>query len=327
MTRPTAPGVERDDLHLGHAHTLTVFTVRGARPGPTLATIGGIHGDEYEGPLTLSGLLRDIRPEELAGTWIVAPVANPVATAAGTRATPTDGLNLARCFPGDPDGSVTMRMAALIHQKVIAPADCVLDLHSGGTALDSAFFAGFVDAPGDIGARARAMAEAFGAPVVWRHAAPTAPGRTMSSAQDLGIPGVYVEATGGTAPDAETLGAYRCGVVRVLRHLGMLGDTATVADEAGPWAGTEPALQVEGSGDIDSSGPAPVSGLCTCHIRPLQRLAPDTVCFTITDLAGCVLQEARNAQPGIAIFCRRSRWVEQGETLFALARPSEGGSR
>lgn len=318
-------GMDRQDYPVAGRWALSVFAMVGSRPGPTLATIGGIHGDEYEGPLVLSGLLRDIDPQDLSGTWIVVPLANAAAAAAGTRCTPSDGRNLARCFPGDPEGEPTERVAALIHEKAIATADCVLDLHSGGTALESAFFAGYADAPNGVGERARAVAEAFGAPVIWRHEAPTAPGRTMSSAGELGIPGIYVETTGGPFPDTTTLAAYRRGVVRVMRHLGMLEDErlAVARTASAALAEIRQPLWVEGSGNIDTSGPAPVSGLCTCHVSPLQRLEPGTLCFTITDISGEVQREVRNRDAGVVMFCRRSRWVEEGETLLTLAREAD----
>lgn len=314
-------GTRRVDYPIGASgEVVSVFTVTGARTGPVLATIGAIHGDEYEGPLVLSGLLRDLDPARLAGTWIVVPAANIAAMAVGTRCTPSDGRNLARCFPGSDEGAFTEQLAALIHAQVIAQADCVLDLHSGGVAIEGAFFAGYSDGPNGVGARAQAIAEAFGAPVVWRHGHPGAPGRTMSSAADLGIPGVYVEATGGRFPDPGTLSAYRRGVVRVMAHLGMLEDESLAGTGGGAVPEIGPALHVEGSGDLDTSGPAPGSGLCTCHIAVMQRIEVGTLCFTISGLDGQMLHEVCNSTAGLVMFCRRSRWVEQGETLFALAQ-------
>ena len=149
-TMPTHPGqgIRRNDYPVdGNSRPLSVWTVTGARPGPVLAAIGGVHGDEMEGPLTLSALLHDVDSAELAGTMIVCPIANGEAIAAYTRCSPSDGKNLARCFPGDPRGSYTEILAALIAEHVIVPADYLVDLHSGGVALDSVTFAGYGDAP------------------------------------------------------------------------------------------------------------------------------------------------------------------------------------
>ena len=54
----------------GTGHAITVCRIAGARPGPVLALTGGIHGDEAEGPLVLSELIRSLDPGRLAGTLL-----------------------------------------------------------------------------------------------------------------------------------------------------------------------------------------------------------------------------------------------------------------
>ena len=63
---------------------------------------------------------------------IAMPVVNPLAFAAGSRTTPEDGLNLARVFPGNPNGSITERLAAVIFNEYVSRANYLIDLHSGG---------------------------------------------------------------------------------------------------------------------------------------------------------------------------------------------------
>lgn len=296
-------------------HPLRIFTVDGARPGPVLALIGAVHGDELEGPLTLMRLLSAIDPARLSGRLIVCPVANPEAVAAASRAAPSDGLNLARCFPGDPAGSYSQALAALIAAHVIRPADALIDLHSGGVALDAAFFAGYGDAPGGVGARAGAMAEAFGAPYVWRHAPPMAPGRTLSVAEAAGIPAIYVEAGGGTFPPEPVLDAYAAGVARVMAHLGM----CAAPDLPAELPTAPPPRRLTGPGDLDHAIMAPATGLLACHVAIGAEVAPDTACFTIADPAGTVLAPVPAGARGVAMFLRRARWVNAGELLMALA--------
>lgn len=69
-------------------------------PGPTAIIQAGIHGDEIAGVHALQELLEaEIRPDR--GRLIVIPVMNPGAYRARTRAV-EGGLDLNRCFPGDP---------------------------------------------------------------------------------------------------------------------------------------------------------------------------------------------------------------------------------
>lgn len=292
------------------SHPLRVFRLSGERQGPTLALIGAIHGDEYEGPVVLSQLLARLDPGRLAGRLIVCPAANAAAVATSTRCSPDDGANLARCFPGDPSAEPTSALAALIATHVIAPADAVVDLHSGGTALTCPIFAGYTDSPGGLGARARDLATAFGAPVVWRHEPPTPPGRTMTFAEQRGIPGIYAEAGGGTYPPADVLDAYREGVLRVMGALGMIANAPPPS---------EPQIRLVGNGDLDNAVSAPASGICTRRVDALDRIDRGTVCFEIHDLDGKLLAAVKSATSGIAVFVRRSRWVEAGELLMATA--------
>ncbi len=103
--------------------------------GPVALVIGGNHGDEYEGQIIASRLAREIAPEMVRGQLIVLPMANFPAAQAGTRTSPIDGGNLNRLFPGDPAGGVTPAIARYIEQVLLARADLVIDLHSGGSSL------------------------------------------------------------------------------------------------------------------------------------------------------------------------------------------------
>jgi predicted deacylase len=308
----TAPGLTETSYPTALPdYPLRVFTLTGARPGPTLALIGAVHGDELEGPLTLSALMRGFDPTELSGRLILCPAANAEALAASTRCTPSDGRNLARCFPGDPKGSPTEVLADLIARHVIQPADAMIDLHSGGGPVACPIFAGYGDAPDTLSAN-RAMARAFGAPVIWRHPAPLAEGRTLSEAQARGIPAIYIEAGGGTFPSAQVLAAYATGLRRVMADLGMIA--------AGPDVDVSVPLCVTGNGDLDAAIAAPLSGLCTCRVALLQEIVTGQICFDITDLDGQLLQSVTAQTDGIAMFLRRSRWVSKGDLLMAMAQ-------
>ena len=72
------------------------------QPGPTVVAIGGTHGDEYEGPVGLKNLIRELDPARLtSGRLIVIPVLNVPAFRAARRDSPLDGENMNRVFPGD----------------------------------------------------------------------------------------------------------------------------------------------------------------------------------------------------------------------------------
>jgi len=103
--------------------------------GPTVLLMAGNHGDEYEGQIIVSRLIRELEPAQVQGQLIFLPMANYPAAAAGMRVSPIDQGNLNRCFPGDPAGSVTHIIAHYIEHQLMPGCRYVLDLHSGGSSL------------------------------------------------------------------------------------------------------------------------------------------------------------------------------------------------
>jgi len=103
--------------------------------GPTVLLMAGNHGDEYEGQIIVSRLIREIDPKQVQGQLILLPMANYPAAAAGQRVSPIDQGNLNRCFPGDPSGTPTHIIAHYIEHHLMPGCRYVLDLHSGGSSL------------------------------------------------------------------------------------------------------------------------------------------------------------------------------------------------
>ncbi len=244
--------VERELLKVPGSSDVELLRVVGSQPGPTLAVLGGVHGDEPEGVFAAWRLFAEIQRQELHGTVLIVPVASPEAFAAGTRLSPLDGGNLARSFPGSPTGTATERLASLLAARVIAACDLLVDLHAAGRDYRMPFFAGAVDDGSPTGAASAAAARAFAAPLTWLHDAMN-PGRTISAAWDRGIPSVYVESGGGGSLSGHDVDAYVTGVLAVMAHLHMT-------------PGQDAPRRVDGSelhgdtGDVDAGLRAPVGG-------------------------------------------------------------------
>jgi len=142
---------------------LPIYCINGA-PGPTTLVLGGMHGDEYEGPIAIQYLVQSLKPAELVGRLILLPAVNLPALLKGVRLAPADGLNLNRVFPGNPHGSLTERIAHMITQDLIPWADHVIDLHSGGRSLNFAPSVLLHEVKGAVMDKALGAAKAFGAP-------------------------------------------------------------------------------------------------------------------------------------------------------------------
>jgi predicted deacylase len=114
--------------------TIPITVIRNGE-GPTISFTGGVHGDEYEGPVTLMKLARSLQPEDIQGRVIIIPALNLPAVSAGTRCSPIDGLNLNRVFPGLAGGSITEMIAHYISSELVPLSDVHVDMHSGGKSL------------------------------------------------------------------------------------------------------------------------------------------------------------------------------------------------
>lgn len=99
--------------------------------GPTVLLTGGVHGDEYEGPVALSKLARRIDVAEINGRIIIIPALNYPAFQVASRVSPIDSINLNRIFPGRRDGSITEMIAHYVNTKLLPIADYLFDFHAG----------------------------------------------------------------------------------------------------------------------------------------------------------------------------------------------------
>ena len=304
----------RSSLPVGEAAPIETFTLTAAKPGPLLAVFGGVHGDEPEGVFaarTIAGMALDL----LCGEVVVVPVAHPAAFAANTRTSPEDNGNLARVFPGNPDGTPTERVAAVLTEHILSKADALIDLHTAGRHYDMPLLAGFGSSgPGDARNTALKMAEAFGADVVWLHPG-TSTGRTLSVMQARGKPAIYTEAPGGARLERRPLDRYVEGVQRVMAALGMLAPLAPLAAQA---------LTVNGAGNTDEAGvTAPVAGHFCASVTVGQVVGAGDPLGHILRLDAQPLPIA-TPHDGAVMYLRRTARIEAGDAIAILARLGPG---
>ena len=213
-------------------YPVPVITLAGG-PGPVVLILGGVHGDEFEGLSAIMRLVRDLKPEELCGRVIMLPCANAAAVSASSRCSPLDGGNLNRAFPGDPDGSPTAMIADWLQRWMIPQCDAVVDLHSGGKA--SFFVPCSLPQAGinpSLDSANLALATAMGLPVIWRLGAQNDDRSVNAACARAGVPCVATELGGGGGVDPKITDMAEAGLLRVLRHLGMLADAPPLPEGA-----------------------------------------------------------------------------------------------
>ncbi len=190
--------------------------------GPTVLLSSGVHGDEYEGQVTLCNLIRDIEPGQVSGSIFILPMANFSAAKAGLRTSPLDGLNLNRVFPGDADGTPTLALAHYIDSVLLPMADYYIDLHSGGSSLmylPTAILGG-AEMSDEVRRTKLELGRVFGAPYSFLF--PSGQGgnaTTAAAAARHGVISLGTEMGGTGTVTPECLRICEGGVRRVLRHL------------------------------------------------------------------------------------------------------------
>lgn len=158
-TSHTKSSVTLARMPSGRPVDTVVHRYEGSQEGPTVYLQALQHGGEVNGAEVLRRLNDRLEGAEIEGTVIAVPVANPLAFDHRVYMGPTrlDAINtnMNRLWPGDPDGTLTERMAATLWE-LVTTADAVVDLHTGGPEMRS--HVRFSPGQG----QARAMAAAFG---------------------------------------------------------------------------------------------------------------------------------------------------------------------
>jgi predicted deacylase len=227
--------LEHDSIWGDHLIPLTVFVGSEAKAGRGLVAFGANHGNEYEGPVVIKRLLREIRLDDVRGRIIFVPVLNPSAFLAGTRESGDDGVNLNRAFvegAGKSPGlaGITHRVAAFVREHIWPRVHVVIDLHSGGDVARFAMCASFH--PLDDPEQSREVEETarwFGTPLIINYQNLT-PGLLPSEAERLGKITVGTELGWGRSVQPQGVRYGRHGVLAAaIRHGQLRGTIEPIA--------------------------------------------------------------------------------------------------
>lgn len=285
---------------------LPVFVVRGKRQGKTLVVNAGVHGDEFEGVRAVLELYSELDPDQMRGTLLAVPVANPAAFWHGTRLSPIDSANLARQFPGAQNGTVTEVIAFHLAHSVIARADFFLDLHSAGVKLLMPSMVGY----DTNDARSVGAAMIFGAPVLWGHSE-IGPGRTISFAASRKIPWLYTEARGAGRIDPQDLLMFKRGVMNLLNHLGIMPGEMK----------RQPVEHVlSGSGDLDFGVNARRQGFLLPRVELLESVTSGQELGSTVDLYGETVEKFFSPAAGVVGMIRAFPIIEPDDVVFLIAK-------
>jgi predicted deacylase len=291
-------------------------------PGPHVVITAGVHGDEYE-PMLAAMELKNVLPGLLqSGRVTIIAVVNKSAYAAGNRLG-DDGLDLARTCPGNPQGSVTEKIADAVSKRIRA-ADYFIDMHTGGRVYDIYPLAGYMLHPSaEVLEKQRSMAIAFNMPVVWGTDY-RLQGRTLSVARDSNVPAIYVEYGGGSVYRENITAAYKQGCINVIKSLGM------IASAGGRKLSPQTKYKVEdhskNSGYLQNKMHSPAKGIFIADVKLGTIVKKSQVFGKIVDPADGQIFSVKSDKNGLVFLLRADSFVQKGDSLGGILPISKPGN-
>lgn len=192
-----------------------VIVVKGAYVGPVVCVTACVHGNELNGVPLVHKLVDDIDPTTLVGTIVAIPVVNGPGYLENKRGF-SDGVDLNRCFPGQPDGTRSKQYAYAFIQKVIKNVDYLIDLHTASHGRVNSLYVR-ADLLNPI---AKQMALLQNPMIVVHNSSPG--GSLRGAAQAMGIPAITVEIGDPAQLQYDMILAAYQGVRNILTFLNML---------------------------------------------------------------------------------------------------------
>ena len=298
----------------GDAGTRVPFSiVHGVKPGPVLALIAGVHGQEYTPVLALQRLRTAIDPATLTGTVIMVHVANmPSYTGRTIYYSPIDRKNLNRVFPGHADGTVSERIADRITREVIERATHVVDLHAGdGNESLRPYVYWITTGAPEVAEMGRKMALASGFDhIVIDRGRPTDPAKSVylsNTAILRGKPALTVESGFLAVPDEASVVRIERAVAGWLKLLGM---RTTGPDPV------EQAVWIERSEVLTSR----FTGIWYPEVERGHTVAQGAVIGRVTDFFGKTVEHIRAPFAGEVLYIVGTPAMNEGEPVAFIGQ-------
>jgi predicted deacylase len=295
---------------------IPVTVIHGARPGKVLALVAGLHPFEYPPILALYRLKAALDPKELAGTIVMVHIANlPGFQRRTIYYVPGDWKNLNRVFPGDLQGTLSQRMAAVINEQVVKRSDALLDMHCGdGNEALIPYTYWMISGDKAFDESTRRLALAFGLPHI---IIDETRGKDLANSKYLGNtailqgkPAITTEAGYLGRTDEESVARNVRGVLSVLRLYGMIpGAPEPAADPV--WIDKYEVIYSKWD------------GLFEPRLEMGYYVKAGQVVGTVTDYLGNIKEEVRAPFTGILLYIIHTPPCNNGEPLFEVGRVKE----
>jgi len=306
-----ATGVIAVPAGVDAAASIPVAVVHGARPGPVLAVVSGLHGTEYSSILAVERLIQLLDPAQLSGSVILVPLVNVASFEQKiAHVNPIDGKSMNRFYPGRADGTQTERASFLMTQEVVDQCDHLIDLH-GGDLDESLRPYAYWTVTGKMTQDqiSKEMLLAFGLDHIIisadRPKDPAASRYLENTASTRGKPSITAEAGHAGTTDTDDIAALVSGCVNVMRYLRILPGAPAVVENP-VWIERAVAL------------PSEQTGIFYPLVKRGAYVQAGMKIGYLTDYVGKTIYEARAPESGVVLFIRAVPSLTKGETVASI---------
>jgi predicted deacylase len=290
---------------------IPVTVVNGSNPGKVLALVAGVHGYEYPPILSLYRLKSSIDPSELSGTLILVHIANLQSFQKRIiYYNPNDWKNLNRVFPGDPEGTISQRVAYVLKKEVVDRCDYLIDLHCGdGNEALIPYTYWMISGNKELDELSKKMALAFGIKYIIIDQSRTKDATDSKYLGNTAVlfkkPAITTESGYLGKSDEESIVRNTKGILSVMRLFGMIrGEPKMVTDPI--WIDKYEVVYSQADG----------------LFYPLTEMGyyvkEGEIVGYLTDYLGNMIQELRAPFTGILLYIINTPPANKGEPLFEV---------
>jgi len=307
----TATGVIAVPAGSDAGYNIAVAVVHGAKAGPVLAIVSGLHGTEYSSILAVEKLIQVLDPAQISGTVILVPLVNVASFEQKiAHVNPVDNKSMNRYYPGKADGTQTDRASFLMTKEVVDQCDHLIDLH-GGDLDESLRPYSYWTVTGKTAqdAISKEMLLAFGLDTIIisadRPKDPAASRYLENTASVRGKPSITAEAGHAGTTETDDITALASGCLNVMRYLRMLPGAPAVIENP-VWV--EKAIAV----------PSEQTGIFYPLVKRGTYVQAGMKVGYVTDYVGKVISEIRAPESGLVLYIRAVPSLTKGETAVDI---------
>lgn len=292
-----------DRLPTGTLIDIPVYVFNSKNPGPTILIQAGLHGDEVNGIEIVRRMLQNGQFKIDAGAVIAVPILNIFGFIHFSRDVP-DGKDVNRSFPGTKSGSMASRIAYHYTNEIMHQIDFAIDLHTGGGQRHNFPQVRYTLEDAD----SMKLATIFNAPMTLSSS--LIKGSFRNAAFKMKKPTIVYEAGESTRFDDFSITEGINGVLRVLRHLGMIKKSEMVVD------GSHKTLHLKERKWLRAA----TAGIFIPKVPNGNKIAKGEEIGLISDTYARKTKLIKAPFDGYVICLNHQAVVNQGDALFHIGR-------